>query len=70
MWVQVTSRKAEGVEAYKISYARDLDAFSDPKWPELSLGELIETAFSPDRIIITTNHAALLRLLGAKQELS
>jgi hypothetical protein len=31
-WVQVTSRKAEGVESYKISYARDVDCFPDPKW--------------------------------------
>jgi hypothetical protein len=70
-WVQVTSRKAEGVEAYKIGYARDADAFPDPKWPSLSLGELIEGAFTVgDRMIITTNHPALLRLLGAKQEVS
>jgi hypothetical protein len=66
IWTKVTSRKTEGVEAYKISYARDVDAFPDPKWPALSLGELIGTAFSPDRIIDKTDHAAL----RPKQELS
>jgi hypothetical protein len=69
IWVQLTSRKAEGVESYKVTYARDADAFQDPKWPKLSLEELIETAFI-DRIIITPNHPALLRLIGAKQEVS
>lgn len=68
-WVQVTSRKAEGVESYKISYARDADCFPDPKWPSLSLSELIETAFS-GRMIISSDHPALLRLLGAKQAVS
>jgi hypothetical protein len=69
IWVQVTSRKAEGVEAYKVSHARDVDCFPDPKWPSLSLGELIETAFT-GRVITTTDHPALLRLLGAKQAVS
>jgi hypothetical protein len=69
LWVQVTSRKAEGVESYKISHARDIDAFPDPKWPSLSLSELIETAFT-GRVITTTDHPALLRLLGAKQAVS
>lgn len=30
-WVQATSRKEEGVEAYKIDSARDPDAFAEPK---------------------------------------
>jgi hypothetical protein len=71
IWVQVTSRKAEGVEAYKIGYARDIDCFPGPKWPSVSLGELIETAFTVGSRMITTNdHPALLRLLGAKQAVS
>jgi hypothetical protein len=32
-WIQATSRKEEGVEAYKIERARDADAFPEPKWP-------------------------------------
>ena len=33
LWVQATSRKEEGVDAYKIDLARDADAFPEPKWP-------------------------------------
>ena len=33
LWVQATSRKEEGVDAYKIDLARDHDAFPEPKWP-------------------------------------
>jgi hypothetical protein len=68
-WVQVSSRKEEGVDAYKIDFARDADAFPQPKWPTQSLGELIEKTFV-GRIIEEENHPALLRLIGAKQSLS
>jgi hypothetical protein len=68
-WIQLTSRKDEGVEAYKVSYACDVDAFADPKWSKLSLSEMIGTAFI-GRIIDTQNHAALRRLIGRKQEVS
>src|SRR5215212_5710456 len=30
-WVQASSRKEEGIEAYKADFARDLDAFPEPK---------------------------------------
>ncbi len=66
MWVQVTSRKAEGAESYKVDLARDPDAFPDPKWPKQSLEELIETTFK-GRVIDHDEHPALLRLIGAKQ---
>lgn len=69
LWVQVTSRKAEGVEAYKIDFARDADAFPEPRWPKRSLDELITTTFA-DRMIDRSNHPALLRLIGAKQSVS
>src|SRR5262245_46809764 len=39
-WVQVTSRRDEDVEGYRIQYARDTDAFPEPKWTSQSLGEL------------------------------
>jgi hypothetical protein len=68
-WVQLSSRKAEGAEQYKIDYARDDDAFPEPNWPKQSLGELIQVAFSPDRIIDREDHPGLLRLIGAKQPL-
>ena len=32
-WTLATSRKEEGVEAYKIDVAKDADAFPQPKWP-------------------------------------
>jgi hypothetical protein len=68
-WVQVSSRKEEGVDAYKIDFARDADAFPPPKWPTQSVGELIEKTFV-GRMIDEENHPALLRLIGAKQSLS
>ena len=68
-WVQATSRKEEGVEAYKIDVARDHDAFPEPKWPTQSLAELIDKAFA-GRMIDREDHPALLRLIGARQALS
>jgi hypothetical protein len=65
----VTSRKQEGVEAYKTDFARDIDAFPDPKWPGQTLEALISVTFT-DRMIEEANHPALLRLIGAKQALS
>jgi len=69
LWVQVSSRKEEGVEGYKIDTARDPDAFSEPKWPTETLEALIEKTFV-GRMIDRDNHPALLRLIGAKQPLS
>ena len=68
-WVQVTSRKQEGAESYKIDFARDVDAFPQPKWPTQSLDELIATTFN-GRMIDREDHPALLRLIGAKQSMS
>jgi len=69
LWTKAISRKAEGVEDYKITYARDPESFSNPNWPTQSLGELIGRAFV-GRIIETADHPALLRKIGAKQSLS
>jgi hypothetical protein len=69
LWVQVTSRKAEGIERYKISYARDPNAFPAPTWPKQSLEEIIGNAF-PGRLIDQPDHPALLRLIGATQAIS
>jgi hypothetical protein len=68
-WVQVTSRKAEGAESYKIDFARDHDAFPETKWPKQSLEELISVTFN-GRMIDSDDHPALLRLIGAKQDVS
>jgi hypothetical protein len=68
-WVQMVSRKDEGVESYKIERARDQDAFAPPDWPSQSLDALIEVTFS-GRMITRDDHPALLRLIGAKQSMS
>jgi hypothetical protein len=68
-WVQATSRKEEGVEAYKIDVAKDADAFPGPKWPTQSLDELILVTFG-GRMITSEDHPGLLRLIGAKQSTS
>src|SRR5262245_1138259 len=46
LWVLVTSRKEENVDAYDVKFARDSDAFPEPKWPSQSLAELIEKTFA------------------------
>jgi hypothetical protein len=68
-WTKLTSRKAEGVEGYKISFARDPDSFAAPKWPSQTLEELIVRTFA-GRIIDREDHPAILRKVGAKQEVS
>jgi hypothetical protein len=68
-WVSLISRKGEGVDAYKITVARDPDAFPTPNWPAQTLAELIEKTFA-GHMIDHDEHPALLRLLGAKQSTS
>ena len=62
-WTQVTSRKAEGVDGYQISYAKSQNAFPDPKWPSTPLGKLIEVTFA-NRMVLDEQHPGLKRLLG------
>ena len=69
LWTQATSQKEEGKETYKVDSARDHDAFPEPKWPTQSLSELIANTFA-GRMIETDDHPGLLRLLGAKQQIS
>jgi hypothetical protein len=66
LWTQVTSRKEENVELYKVDKARDPDAFPEPKWPTQSLDELIGSTFD-GRMITSEDHPALRRLIGARQ---
>ena len=67
-WVEVTSRKGEGVDEYKINLARNQDAFPAPNWPCQPLDELILITFN-GRTITSGDHPGLLRLIGAKQSL-
>jgi hypothetical protein len=66
LWTQVTSRKDEGVDSYKVGAAQDQDAFPEPKWPTQSLNELLCSTFA-NRMIEREDHPALLRLIGARQ---
>jgi hypothetical protein len=68
-WLQISSRKAEGVDGYKTDYARNQAAFPAPRWPNQSLSELIEVTFA-GRMIDTDNHPGLLRLVGDLQQIS
>ena len=64
-----SSRKAEGVEGYKIDMARDEDAFPPTQWPNRTLDELLEVTFR-NANIDTDKHPGLLRLIGAKPDLT
>jgi hypothetical protein len=68
LWVQATSRKDEGVDAYKIDPAEDQAAFPPPEWPTQTLDELITSTFGPDRMITSEDHPALRRLRGMRQQ--
>lgn len=65
-WVQATSRKEEGVEGYKIDYARDSDAFPPPKWPTQPLDQILTQTFAGNLSITHERHPGLLRLIGAR----
>jgi hypothetical protein len=65
----VGARREENVDGHKVDFAREQDAFAEPKWPTQSLGELIALTFA-GRMIDRADHPALLRLIGAKQSLS
>jgi len=69
LWTQATSRKEEGIEAYKIDSSLHPDAFPDPKWPAQSLNEVIMRTFT-GRTIEDDKHPGLARLIGARQEIS
>jgi hypothetical protein len=69
LWTTVSSRKEEGVDAYKIDCARNADAFPEPQWPTQSLNDLIGVTFA-GRMIEREDHPGLLRLIGAKQPMA
>jgi hypothetical protein len=68
-WTQATSRKGEGVEGYKVDFARDPDAFPMPHWSTQTLEDLIIAAFA-GRMITKDDDPGLLRLIGGRQALS
>lgn len=58
-WVRSVSNKKNS--SYDLYTAEG--NLPDPEWPELSLNEIIETAFR-DRLIQSVDHPVLLQLLG------
>jgi hypothetical protein len=68
-WVMASSRKDEGVEAYRVTFAKSPDAFPAPKWPTQPLSELLHVTFS-GRMIDHVDHPGLRRLVGDKQSAS
>jgi hypothetical protein len=68
-WLTATSRKGEGVEAYKIDYAKNQTAFPAPRWPKQSLNDLIAVTFA-GRMIESDDHPGLLRLIGDVQAIT
>jgi hypothetical protein len=70
-WVKMSSRKAEGVDSYVVTYAQNEKAFPPPKWPTQTLMELIKVTFqAPGLSIETEDHPGLLRLIGAVQAIT
>jgi hypothetical protein len=63
-WVKLISRRKENVDGYKVEFARDHDAFPEPRWPSQSLAELIHATFP---LIETEDHPVILRKIAAKQ---
>ena len=68
-WVIAISKRKEGGEGYRTSFAQDPDFAPQPNWPPQSIDELIHKTFA-DYMIQTADHPGLLRLIGAKPKLS
>jgi hypothetical protein len=68
-WLQALSRQAENKEGYEIKFAVDQDAFVEPSWPKLTKDELLEVTFRETNID-HDRHPGLLRLIGARQDLT
>ena len=66
-WVRADSKNDVGLEGYEISFPLSTKAFREPEWPAQPLSELIGIAFK-DRAIMSDDHPALLRLIGAEQQ--
>ena len=69
LWVQVSSRGSEGIDEYKVDFAKDPDAFPLVEWPKRTLDEILEVTFRA-ATIDTDKHPSFLRLIGAKPDLT
>jgi len=63
------SRRPEGIDGYKIQFAQDQDAFVATEWPTRTKDELLDVTFK-EANIDHDRHPGLLRLIGAKQDLT
>jgi hypothetical protein len=68
-WVEVTSLKATGVDEYKVTCARDHDAFPEPKWALHSVDEYLDVTFA-GLMIENDDHPGFCRLIGKKQTIA
>ena len=68
-WTEVVRR--QGYDDYKTNFAKNSEAFGEPKWPSQTMEELIGITFEEQgRSIDTDNHPGLMRLVGDKPSLS
>ena len=69
-WIQAMSRQSEDAEGYEIKFAQDQDAF--PRAEMADRARWTNCWKSPSRTPTSTTTAipALLRLIGAKQDLT
>jgi len=65
-WIRADSQNKDGLEGYQHSLPRSERRFKEPEWTTQPMAEIIGTAYT-GRTIITTEHPALLRLIGAEQ---
>jgi hypothetical protein len=68
LWGQSVSRRSENVDAYRFIPAVHQDAFPAPKWPKQNLEDIILAAYQ-GKLIDCEDHPALLRIIGARQQL-
>lgn len=59
----VTMETDHPLNEYKVHVAPNTEQWGEPKWPDQSLEELVETAFR-DRVIRSLDHPIAARLLG------
>jgi hypothetical protein len=68
-WIQAASLSDQGKEGYEIKFAHDQDAFPATKWPSRSFEEILDVTFAETNID-HDRHPSLLRLIGARQDLT
>jgi hypothetical protein len=65
-WIRADSQNKDGLEGYQHSFPQSTRRFKEPEWTTQPMAEIIGTAYT-GRAIISVEHPALLRLIGAEQ---